>query len=76
MIEQVCNYFKTKNVRCKIVRDDRPEYGDFIAIFGYGELTRKEIVEKIAENGLLVMFFETSIREDLHEKHMKSLQFN
>lgn len=68
MIEKALEYFKSKNVRCKIVRDSRPEYGDFIAVFAYGELTREEIVEKIAENNLLCMFFESSIREDLYKK--------
>ena len=68
MIEKVLKYFKSKNVRCKIIRDDRPEYGDFIAVFGYGELTREKIVEKIRENDLLVMFFESSIREDIYNK--------
>lgn len=57
MIEQVLEYFKSKNVRCKIVRDNRPEYGDFIAIFSYGDMTREQIVNKIKENNLLVMFF-------------------
>lgn len=68
MIEKVLEYFKSKKVRCKIVRDDRPEYGDFIAIFAYGELTREQIVEKIRENDLSVMFFESSIKEDIYSK--------
>lgn len=68
MIEQVLEYFKSKNVRCKIVRDNRPEYGDFIAIFSYGDMTREQIVNKIKENNLLVMFFESSIREDIFRK--------
>ena len=68
MIEKTLEYFKSKNVRCKIVRDSSPEYGDFIAVFAYGELTREEIVEKIAENNLSCMFFESSIREDLYKK--------
>ena len=68
MIEKICDYFKSKNVKCKIVRDNRPDYGDFIAIFGYGKLTREQIVKKIAENNLLCMFFEQSIREDLYNK--------
>ena len=67
-MEKVLAYFKSKNVICKIVRDNRPEYGDFIAVFGYGELTRGQIVKKIAENNLLCMFFEQSIREDLYNK--------
>lgn len=67
MIEQVYKYFKSKQVRCKIVRDNRRDYEDFIAIFGYGELTRKEIVDEIAENNLCCMFFENSIREDLYK---------
>lgn len=68
MIEKVLEYFISKNVRCKIVRDDRAEYGDFIAIFGYGDITRQKIIEKIKENDLSVMFFESSIREDIYKK--------
>jgi hypothetical protein len=68
MIEKICDYFKSKNVKCKIVRDNRPDYGDFIAIFDYGELNREQIVEKISENNLSCMFFEQSIREGLYNK--------
>ena len=73
MIEKVLAYFKSKNVICKIVRDNRPEYGDFIAVFGYGELTRGQIVEQIRENDLACMFFEDSIREEEHNKRHKIL---
>lgn len=71
MIEKVLEYFRSKKVRCKIIRDSRPDYGDFIAVFGYGELTREKITEKISENKLLCMFFETSIREDLYNRNNK-----
>ena len=68
MIDKVLEYFKKNNVICKKVEDSRPEYGDFIAVFGYGNLTRKEIVKEIAENNLSVMFFESAIREDEYRK--------
>lgn len=67
-IDEALKYFKENEVRCKKVEDDRPEYGDTIAIFGYGNLTRKEIVEVIAVNDLSCMFFEASIREDEYRK--------
>ena len=68
MIDKVLEYFKKNNVICKKVEDSRPEYGDFIAVFGYGNLTRKEIVKEIADNNLSVMFFESAIREDEYRK--------
>lgn len=64
MIEAVLKYFQENEVICKIIRDDRPSYGDFIAVFGYGKLTRAEIVEVIKKNNLLCMFFEATIREN------------
>lgn len=71
-IEKILEYLKGKNVRCKIVRDDRPDYGDFIAVFGYGKLSREEITEKIASNDLLCMFFESAIRKDIYDRNHKS----
>lgn len=70
-MEKVLNYFKENEVICKKVEDDREEYGDFIAIFGYGKLTRVEIVECIKNNNLLCMFFEGAIAEN--ERKKKSL---
>ena len=68
MIDKVLEYFKKNNVICKKVEDSRPKYEDFIAVFGYGNLTRKEIVKEIADNNLSVMFFESAIREDEYRK--------
>lgn len=70
-MENVLNYFKENEVKCKKVEDNRKDYGDFIAIFGYGKLTRKEIVKKIKDNNLLCMFFEGAIREDNWSKKRK-----
>ncbi len=64
MIDTVVKYLQENNVRCKKVEDDREDYGDFIAIFGYGDLTREDIVKQIADNNLSCIFFECSIRED------------
>lgn len=44
MIDTVVRHLQENNVRCKKVEDDREDYGDFIAIFGYGDLTREDIV--------------------------------
>lgn len=71
MIDNVLNYFKENGVKCKKVEDNREDYGDFIAIFGYGKLTRKEIVKEIKDNDLLCMFFEGTIREDEWNKRNK-----
>ena len=68
MIDKVVKYLKENNVPCKKVEDDREDYGDFIAIFGYGDLTRNDIVKQIADNDLSCMFFEGSIREDEYSK--------
>jgi hypothetical protein len=68
MINNVLEYFKKNEVICKKVEDNRVEYGDFIAIFGYGKLTRKEIVKEIKDNNLLCMFFEGAIRQDEYNK--------
>lgn len=67
-MEEVLNYFKENEVICKKVEDDREDYGDFIAIFGYGKLTRAEIVDRIKNNNLSCMFFEGAIREDAHKR--------
>ena len=76
MIDNVLEYFKKNEVICKIVEDNRIEYGDFIAVFGYGKLTRKEIVKEIKDNNLLCMFFEGAIRQNEYNKkiqlHMKN----
>jgi len=73
MIDNVLQFFKENEVICKIVEDNRKEYGDFIAIFGYGKLTRKEIVQQIKDNDLLCMFFEGTIRQDEYKKRQLSL---
>ena len=67
-IEKVAEFFKSHEVKCKVVRDNRQDYGDFIAIFSYGELTREKIVNEIKENRLYCTFFEESIREDLYKR--------
>ena len=68
MMNKVLEYFKKNEVKCKKVEDNRKEYGDFIAIFGYGKLTRKEITKEIKDNNLLCMFFEGAIRQDEYNK--------
>jgi hypothetical protein len=68
MINNVLEYFKRNEVICKKVEDNRAEYGDFIAIFGYGKLTRQEIAKEIKDNNLLCMFFEGAIRQDVYNK--------
>lgn len=60
-MEEAIRYFKENGVRCKKIEDGNQP---FIAVFGYGRLTRKEIVRVIERNGLLCMFFEGAIRED------------
>jgi hypothetical protein len=71
VIDNILNYFKENEVKCKKVEDNRKDYGDFIAIFGYGKLTRKEIVKEIKDNNLSCMFFEGAIREDEYNKKRK-----
>jgi len=71
MIDTVVRHLQENNVRCKKVEDDREDYGDFVAIFGYGDLTREDIVKEIADNNLSCMFFEGSIREDKYSKRKK-----
>lgn len=63
-IEKILNYFKENQVICKKVKGYGKGCHDFIAIFGYGKLTREEIVECIRKNNLLCMFFEEAIREN------------
>lgn len=72
-INQATEYFKSKNVICKIVYDNRPEYGDFIAVFGYGELSRSDIANVIENNNLACMFFEGAIRENANKKKVSHL---
>lgn len=67
-MEEVLKYFKEHGVKCKKIEDNREDYCDFIAVFGYGNLTRKQIVDAIKEKDLSVMFFEQSIREDEYKK--------
>ena len=67
-MDEVLEYFKENEVICKKVEDDREDYGDFIAVFGYGKLTRVQIVEHIKKNNLLCMFFESAIRENEYKK--------
>ena len=67
-LEDALAYFQRNEVKCEIVRDDRPQYGDFIAVFGYGKLTRCDIAKVIKSNNLLCMFFESAIREDEYKK--------
>lgn len=64
-MDKVLKYFIENEVRCKKVEDER---GDFIAIFGYGRLTRQQIVDEIRDNDLSCMFFESSIREDIYKR--------
>ena len=73
MIDNVLKYLKNNEVICKKVEDNRIEYGYFIAIFGYGKLTRKEIVKEIKDNNLLCMFFEGIIRQDEYNKNIQQV---
>jgi hypothetical protein len=68
-MDEVLKYFHDNEVICKKVEDNREEYGDFIAIFGYGRLTRNQIVECVKENNLFCMFFEGAIREKEWKKN-------
>lgn len=67
-IDDVIEFYKSQNVKCKKSISDRDDYEDCIAIFSYGNLTREKIMEKIKENNLCVMFFEGSIREEEYRK--------
>ena len=60
-IDETVKYFKAHGVKCKKVEDDRPEYGDFIAIFSYGDLGEKEVMKCIADNNLLCIQFKQAI---------------
>ena len=76
MIDTVVKYLKENNVPCKKVEDGRENYGDFIAIFGYGNLARQDIAKQIADNNLSCMFFEGSIRENEYKIQIKKPQRN
>jgi len=67
-IDEVVAYYKSENVSCKKCISDTDDYQDCIAIFSYGNLTREKIMEKIKENNLCVIFFESSIREEEYKK--------
>jgi len=67
-MDKALEYFQENGVICKKVEDDREDYGDFIAVFGYGKLTREQIVEHIKANNLSCMFFEGAIRENEWKK--------
>lgn len=69
-MDTVLQYLKDNGVICKMVKDTRPEYGDFIAVFGYGNLTKKEIIQVIKSNNLLCIFFKAEIRKNEHKKKM------
>ena len=63
-LDSVVGYFIANGVKCRRIEDNRIGMSDFIAIFGLGNLTRKEIVDKIKENDLALMFFEGAIEEE------------
>ena len=67
-MREVVDFFKENNVKCKISESETDDYQDSIVVFAYGDLTREQIVDKIKENNLCVMFFESSIREDIYKK--------
>ena len=68
MIDIVLKYFKENKVKCKKVVNGKEE---FIAIFGYGGLTRSIISNEIKNNDLLCMFFEGAIRKDCYDNRGK-----
>lgn len=68
MLDKALEYFQENGVICKKVEDDREDYGDFIVIFGYGNLTREQIAERIKADNLLCMFFEGAIGENERKK--------
>lgn len=72
-IDEIIEYYKSENVSCKKCISDTDDYEDHIAIFSYGNLTREIIMEKIEENNLCVMFFESSIREEEYKKAHREL---
>jgi len=71
-IDNVVRHFKESGVKCRKIEDNRIGMSDFIAIFGLGSLTRKEIVEKIKENDLALMFFEGAIEQDERNRKARS----
>lgn len=72
-MQEVVEYFKANNVSCKITKSDTDDYEDCIAVFAYGDLSRERIVDKIKENNLCVMFFESSIKEYEYKKAHREL---
>lgn len=72
-IDEAVAYFKENGAKCKKVEDDSPEYRDYIAIFSFGNMTRREMVEVIASNDLACIFFESAIREDEYRKKREAL---
>ena len=67
-IDETVKYFQSHGVKCKKVEDDSPEYGDFIAIFSYGDLGDDKIMEHIRENNLLCIQFKSAIYENERKK--------
>ena len=67
-IDETVKYFQSHGVKCKKVEDDSPEYGDFIAIFSYGDLGNDKIMEHIRENNLLCIQFKSAIYENERKK--------
>lgn len=67
-IDDVIKYFQNHNVECKKVKDNRPEYGDFIALFSYGDLGREEVFKIIKENNLLCIEMKSAIYKNEKEK--------
>lgn len=63
-IDETVEYFKAHGVKCKKVEDDDPDYGDFIAIFSYGDLGEGEVMKCIADNNLLCIQFKQAICEN------------
>lgn len=70
-INETVKYFKEHGVKCKKIEDDRPEYGDFIAIFSYGDLGEENIMKCIADNNLLCIQFKQAIYENERKKMME-----
>lgn len=73
-IDETVKHLQAHGVKCKKVEDDRPEYGDFIAIFSYGDLGEGDIMKCIAENNLLCIQFKSSIYESERKKMVKNEQ--
>lgn len=71
-IDETVEYFKEHGVKCKKVEDDDLDYGDFIAIFSYGDLGEKEVMKCIADNNLLCIQFKQAIRENERKKRAQN----